>query len=153
YREPAYAWQPSVKAQRNVTCCHSIPEVRLREGRHCARSLSGLPVLHKVSTSRSTHAVSTTIWGGCMAEVFTRWIQADVTMLPRDDGRQQRPPCIFNGYHNSNLRFDQPRHGWLGNAGGTYVYLAGADPVQIGETGVVYIYVYGEDELNDELGV
>ena len=42
-----------------------------------------------------------------MAEVITRWINADVTLLPRSDGRPQRPLALFAGYRNSNLRFER----------------------------------------------
>ncbi len=106
--------------------------------------------------------------------VATRWIAADVTLLPRDDGRRQSPPAIFMGYRNSNLRFahsgdigrdrepdfrtfpfmDAEAGSYELQVGGAQFFPLDHDELQVGETGAVHMMIYGaEDDLNAELHV
>jgi hypothetical protein len=87
-----------------------------------------------------------------MATVITRWISANVTLLPRIDGRPQRPPALFGGYCNSNLRIARIGDNYALPIGGATLFPVDRDALGVGETGPVRMQVYGlEDALNSAL--
>lgn len=45
-----------------------------------------------------------------MDQNVNRWVRAKVVLLPREDGKVQRPTYLFTGYRCSTLRFDHPKH-------------------------------------------
>src|SRR5690242_2514584 len=89
-----------------------------------------------------------------MGEIIRCWITAEVTLLPRKDGRRQRPPCIFGGYRNSNLRFEgSGDDGYDLPRGGARLYPVDHDQLNVGETGLVYMEVWGESTADPRLRV
>jgi hypothetical protein len=88
-----------------------------------------------------------------MKEVVTRWISADVMLVPRENGRPQQPSHIFGGYRNSNLRFERMGGGYALPVGGATLFPVDHDELGVGETGSVRMHVYGEDALNTALCV
>ena len=87
-----------------------------------------------------------------MGESITRQIRAEVTLLPREDGRPQRPPRLFTGYRCSTFRFDCPRGEWpLGYFGLSVMRLFDRDAVAVGEAANVYLQVALDAALADDL--
>jgi hypothetical protein len=97
-----------------------------------------------------------TVRGACeeesMGEIINRVMRAEVTLLPREDGRPQRPPCLFTGYRCSTLRFDYPRRerpaGYFSLA---VMRLRDRDEVPVGEVAEVYMQVALAAALADDL--
>lgn len=87
-----------------------------------------------------------------MGEIITPWIAAEVTLLPREGGKPQRPPCIFRGYRNSNMGFERPDgDGFELPSGGAALFPMDQDQLDVGQTGLVYLQLWGEATIASKL--
>ena len=87
-----------------------------------------------------------------MISSISRWIRAEVTLLPREDGEQQRPPRLFTGYRCSTFRFDHPRQVWpAGYYGFAQLKLLERDEVSVGEAAEVAMRIMLDDRLAEDL--
>src|SRR5262249_35457770 len=89
---------------------------------------------------------------GRVGEIITPWIAAEVTLLPREGGKPQRPPCIFRGYRNSNMGFERPDgDGFELPSGGAALFPMDQDQLDVGQTGLVYLQLWGEATIASKL--
>ncbi len=77
------------------------------------------------------------------------WVKAEVSVLPRKEGATYSPPSIVRGYRNTEFRFG-PTPSWP-IIGGAVFYPLDASSIELGEAGLVYLGLYGVDEIGQGL--
>jgi len=82
-------------------------------------------------------------------DTVTWWVKADVRVLPRIEGARYSPPSIVRGYRNTEFRFGPAPQGPI--IGGAIFYPLNGSSIQVGETGLVYLGLYGPDEIGQGL--
>src|SRR5690348_5093848 len=83
-----------------------------------------------------------------------RWMRAraEIILLPREGGGQQRPPRLFTGYRCSTFRLDRPHQEWpAGYSGFAIITLLERDEVPVGESAKVAIDIRLFDRLVEDL--
>jgi hypothetical protein len=79
------------------------------------------------------------------------WAKAKVKALPRIDGAKYSPPRIVRGYRNTQFRFGPAPTGPI--IGGATFYPLDGSSLEVGESGLVYLGLYGLDEIGQELQI